>query len=68
MGLRFTRCETVNETVLVERVYPKTQNDKLVSVLVFPGEIDHPPVFLVFTEEIASGKMYGALTTMVFNQ
>ena len=52
------------------KVYPKTQKDKVVSVLVFPGMIDHPPVFLGFHQgnRLKIGKMYEALTAMVFNQ
>ena len=46
---------------------------KLVSVLVFSGgeiETPHPPIFLGFHQEnrFKIGKMYEALTAMVFNQ
>ena len=46
----------LNETLPVLKVYPKTQKDELVSVMVLTrGGIDHPPrFFLVFTKEIAS--------------
>ena len=62
-----------NENKSVERVYPKTQKEKLVSVLVFSGgeiETPHPPIFLGFHKEnrFKIGKMYEALTAMVFNQ
>ena len=38
-----------NESLPVERVYPKTQKDTLVSVLdLFGGEVGHPPGFTRF--------------------
>ena len=38
-----------NETLPVSRVYPKTQKDKLVSVLFFSGgEVDHPPPSCIY--------------------
>ena len=40
-----------------QRVYPKTQTDKLASVGYFRGEVDHLSVFfLAFTKEIALKK------------
>ena len=41
-----------SETLPVWRVYPKLKKTKWFGF--FRGEIDHPPVFLVFTKEIAS--------------
>ena len=60
-----------NETLPVYRVYPKIIKDELVSVFVFSrGEIDPSPVFLDFHRgnRFIIGKMYEALTAMVFNQ
>ena len=60
-----------NETLPVYRVYPKTKKKKLLSALVFfRGEIDHPPGFSWFSPRklLQNGKMYEALTAMVFNQ
>ena len=45
--------------------------NKLVSVLVFfRGEIDYPPAFLGYHQgnRFKMGKMYEALTAMVFNR
>ena len=51
---------------------PKTQKDKVVSVWFFRGggEIDHPPAFLGFHQgnRLKIGKMFKALTAMLFNQ
>ena len=53
-----------NETLPVWRVYPKTKKDKLVSLLVFSGGDRPPPQ----GNRFKIGKMYEALTVMVFNQ
>ena len=58
-GSRATcRLTDFNETLPVLMVFPKTQKDKLVSVLVFSlgGDRPPPPVFLGFTKEIAHSK------------
>ena len=52
---------------------PKTQKDKVVSVWFFSGgggKIDHPPAFLGFHQgnRLKIGKMFKALTAMLFNQ
>ena len=53
-----------NETLPVWRVYHKTKKDKLVSLLVFSGGDRPPPQ----GNRFKIGKMYEALTVMVFNQ
>ena len=58
-----------SETLLVWRIYPKLK-DKVVSVLVFTGGDRPPPSFLGFHQgnRLKIGKLYEALTAMVFNQ
>ena len=50
---------------------PKLKKTNWILFWFFPGEIDHPPpVFLSFHQgnRFKIGKMYEALTAMVFNQ
>ena len=54
-----------------QRVYPKTQTDKLASVGYFRGEVDHLSVFFFGFHQgncIKKNKIYKSLNAKVFNR